>query len=316
MDLPKWISLLSEAFSPGRIKQNADLSAYTTMHFQVTADMLFEARTRDEFVKIVQFSITHSIPFLIIGGGSNIAFIRNHVFGLVIRNMYQELSIGLENSSGIEITVSSGYPMARLVAETVQKGFSGFEYHLGLPGTVGGAIYMNSKWTKPLTYVGDRLVYAWIIDAQAQEKKVDHDYFQFAYDFSILQRTKEIVIDVQFRVHKEDPAILKKRAAEALAYRKSTQPMGIATCGCFFQNISTEDAHKAQVPTTSAGYLIDHAGLKGYHVGGFKVSDKHANFIVNTGSGNPDDLVRLLADIQKSVYDKYGIVLKEEVVRY
>ena len=93
---------------------------------------------------------------------------------------------------------------------------------------------MNSKWTKPPTYFGDDLLYAYLIDEKAEVKKVGREYFQFAYDYSILQKTREIVLEGIFQLGKADPKILREKAAFALDYRKKTQPYGIASSGCFF----------------------------------------------------------------------------------
>jgi UDP-N-acetylmuramate dehydrogenase len=204
--------------------------------------------------------------------------------------------------------------MSLVVRETVQEGLSGFEYHMGLPGTLGGAIYMNSKWTKNLSYAGDNLISAQITDREGNERTVDRDYFEFAYDYSILQKTGEIFLEGIFRLHKEDPAILDERAKGAQAYRKETQPFGVATGGCFFQNISDAEKEKLNLPTKSAGYLVDKSGLKGFQIGAFQVSTKHANFIINTGNGTPEDLHKMLNHIKKTVKEKYGVDLKEEVI--
>ena len=173
---------------------------------------------------------------------------------------------------------------------------------------------MNSKWTKPPTYFGDDLLYAYLIDEKAEVKKVDREYFQFAYDYSILQKTHEIVLEGIFQLGKADPKILREKAAFALDYRKKTQPYGIASSGCFFRNITEDQKNKLKLSTTSAGYLIDQAGLKGRTIGNFYVSPLHANFIINRGGGKSEDLVRLLDLIRGEVEKKFGVKLEEEVI--
>lgn len=306
------IALIRKKTPRVRIQEQADLSPYTTLHMKAAADILVEVTTREDLVLLIQLLIQESVPYKMLGGGSNVAITHGKLPSITIRNMYQQIRFISEDEISADIIVSSGYPMARLVVETSAKGLSGFEYHLGLPGTVGGALYMNSKWTKPMTFVGDSLIKAWIISPNGEEKIVNKEYFRFAYDYSYLQETKETIIEAQFHLSKEKPEILQQRAHDALAYRKATQPMGVATSGCYFQNISEEEAKKAKVPTKSAGYMIDHAGLKGYRVGGFSISTMHANFIINDGNGNPDDLRQLVSDIKKTVFDRFGITLKTE----
>lgn len=297
-----------------RIQKQKDLSPYFTLRAKTSAEYYIEAESREDIIKAVTITAKHGIPLFILGGGSNTIVLKDMIHGLVLRNRYMKMEILTEEKEYAEVLFSSGYPMSRVVNETVKKGFEGFEYHLGLPGTLGGGIYMNSKWTKNLSYIGDNLISATLVDQEGNEKKVDREYFQFTYDFSILQKTGEIVLEAVFKLMKEDPAVLEKRSKDALAYRKETQPFGVATGGCFFQNISDEEKEAHHLPTKSAGYLIDKAGLKGKQIGGFKISDKHANFVINTGNGSPEDLHKMLEFIRSTIKEKYGVDLKEEVI--
>ncbi len=304
--------LLKKQFGD-RLKKDFDLSPYFTLKMKTRAEFYIEASSIDEWQEIVRMTAENHVPLFILGGGSNIAVLKNVIPGLVVRNRYMRKEVISETDEYIDVLFSSGYPMSLVVKETTEAGWSGFEYHLGLPGTLGGAIYMNSKWTKPMTYVGDTLLTGTIIDRQGNVRTEQKEYFSFAYDYSKLQDTKEIFMEGVFRLRKEDSSVLKKRAQEALAYRKETQPFGVATGGCFFQNISQEEKESHNLQTTSAGYLIDHAGLKGKRIGGFVVSDKHANFVVNTGDGTPEDLNSILQLIKETVKEKFGVELKEEV---
>jgi len=305
--------ILSEKLGK-EVTPQKDISPYITMRTRVMAEYFVEVDTREELIKAVQLAHELKIPFFLFGGGSNLAILKNVIPGLVIRNLYSKKEIVYSDSDHTDILFSSGYPMSRVVTETVKDGLEGFEYHLGLPGSIGGAIYMNSKWTKPVSYVGDHLISAVLMDHEGNTKTVDRPYFHFAYDYSILQETKEILIEGVFRLKHEDPEILRVRSQESLAYRKATQPFGVATSGCFFQNISPEEKERLGLTTASAGYLIDHAGLKGRQIGAYIVSDKHANFVINQGNGTPEDLQKLLSLIKLTVKEKYGVDLKEEVL--
>ncbi|QQS43771.1 UDP-N-acetylmuramate dehydrogenase [Candidatus Roizmanbacteria bacterium] len=304
--------LLTKQFGD-RLKKDFDLSPYFTLKMKTRAEFYIEASSIDEWREIARVTLENDIPLFILGGGSNIAVLKNVIPGLVVRNRYMRKEVISETDEYIDVLFSSGYPMSLVVKETTESGWSGFEYHLGLPGTLGGAIYMNSKWTKPVTYVGDTLLTGTIMNKQGNVRTEQKEYFSFAYDYSKLQDTKEIFLEGVFRLRKEDSSVLKMRAQEALAYRKETQPFGVATGGCFFQNISQEEKESHNLQTTSAGYLIDHAGLKGKRIGGFVVSDKHANFVINTGDGTPEDLNSILQLIKETVKEKFGVELKEEV---
>lgn len=297
-----------------RLKQNKDLSPYFTLRTKTTAQYYLEAESKGDIVNAIRITSEENIPLFMLGGGSNTAVVSNIIQGLVLRNMYKKMEVVNDTSEYVDVLFSSGYSMSMVVRETVRAGYSGFEYHMGLPGTLGGAIYMNSKWTKNLSYAGDSLITAQLVDKNGIEKTVGRDYFEFAYDFSILQKTGEILLEAVFRLTKDDPEILNNRAQSALAYRHETQPFGVATGGCFFQNISDAERDSLNLPTKSAGYLVDKAGLKGFTIGGFQVSDKHANFIINKGDGTPEDLAKMLSHIRNTVKDKFGVELREEVV--
>ena len=287
-----------------KIESNKELIQFNTLRTSAIAEYFLEARTREDLIEGKKFALKNKLPLFILAGGSNLAIIKDKIKGLVIKNSYKELKIIKETEKDILLSVSSGYPVPLLVSETVSKGYEGFEYHKGLPGTVGGAIYMNSKWTKPTSYFGDSLVAGYLIDNQGKIKKVDKDYFKFGYDYSILQKTGEIVLEAVFKLTKTNPKILLERARSAFEYRKKTQPMGMATSGCFFRNVNGR----------SVGQMIDKVGLKGFEVGDFYVSPIHANFIINRGHGKSEDLLKLVRMIKEKVKNKFGVELKEEVI--
>ncbi|MFA6532796.1 MAG: UDP-N-acetylmuramate--L-alanine ligase [Patescibacteria group bacterium] len=286
------------------IEKNKDLVQFNTLKTSTIAEYFLEAKNREDLIEGKIFSLKNKLPLFILAGGSNLAIIKDKIDGLILKNSYKQLKILRETDKDVLISVSSGYAVSLLVNDTVNKGFQGFEYHKGLPGTVGGAVYMNSKWTKPVSYFGENLEYAYLIDDRGQDKKVDKDYFKFAYDYSILQKTKEILLEAVFLLKKVDPQILKSRAEIAFEYRKKTQPMGEKTSGCFFKNVNGK----------SAGQMIDQAGLKGFAVGDFFVSQIHANFIINRGKGQSKDLLKLVKIIKEKVRQKFGVKLEEEVI--
>lgn len=286
------------------IEKNKELKLFNTLRTTSIAEYFLEAKTRKDLIEGKKFAIEKKLPIFILAGGSNLAIVKDKIDGLIIKNSYKELKILKETNEDVLLSVSSGYPVSLLVNETVSKGYEGFEYQKGLPGTVGGAIYMNSKWTRPLSYFGDSLVEAYLVDSTGKIKKVGRDYFKFGYDYSILQKTGEIVLEVVFKLKKTDPKILEERAQTAFEYRKQTQPMGVKTSGCFFKNVDGK----------SAGQMIDQTGLKGFSVGDFFVSPIHANFIINRGHGQSKDLLELVKIIKEKVKAKFGVELKEEVI--
>jgi len=304
INLKSQISNLKSKSQILNLKKNVDISHYLTLRNHVRAEYFFEAKTREDLIEVKKYSLENNIQPFILGGGSNLAITKSKLSGLIVKNSYVDLKVLKDNIDKVIVSISSGYPVSLLVAKSIQFGWSGFEYHQGLPGTVGGAIYMNSKWTKPMTYFGDNLLYAYLIDEKGRVKKVNQSYFRFAYDYSILQKTNEIILEGIFELKKDSQEKIKERAKLALDYRKKTQPFGVSSSGCFFRNPGK----------ISAGYLIDKAGLKGFSIGDYFVSPIHANFIINKGNGKREDLIKLLSIIKEKVKNKFGIELKEEVI--
>jgi UDP-N-acetylmuramate dehydrogenase len=294
--------------------QDHDITYLTTMKTRVVAAWYAEAENEQDLIDAVLFAQKKHLPYVILGGGSNTVIVTPRLEAVVIKNRSQLLEVVTETDAYVDVRVSSGYAMPRLVKTCIERGWEGLEYHKGLPGTVGGAVYMNSKWTNPLCYVGDVVHTARLLMENGDLKTVDRAYFDFAYDYSVLHKTHEILLDVVFRLGKTDSAVLEQRAAQALAHRDQTQPKSTHTCGCMFQNITPEQAAQIGVTTQSAGNLIDLSGMKGKQRGSFVVSTQHANFIIDEqGSGNPADLLQLIQDVKNAVRTKFGIDLKEEV---
>lgn len=304
-----FLNELEAQLGPGRIKTNVHLAPYTTFKVGGPAEYYFEAQSDDDIVKAIKTAHSLDLSVTIFGGVSNVVISDAGIKGLIIRNQNSSKKIIEETDDSVLLQVSSGYSMTRLAKETADNGWSGLEYHIGLPGTLGGAIYMNSKWYLNLgkerkeVYAGDPLVKAMIVSPNGEATVVDRAYFKFGYDYSILQETKEILLWGQFRLKKVALEISQGHARDSLDYRKATQPMGVPSSGCYFKNVNGE----------SVGKMIDELGLKGHSIGGAQISDKHANFIINTGGATSHDVKQLVEFIKTKVKEKYNIDLEEEV---
>lgn len=317
------ISSLKNELGENRIKVNEPMSLHTTFKIGGPAEYYFEAHVVEEIVSAVRFAKKHGISFFVVGGGSNMIVSDRGIKGLVIKNNCRRFEVlGLtgkvkNQKIGVDkamVFAESGVIMNQLVRYTIDQGLGGLEYQLGLPGTVGGGVYMNSNFPRKGVYVGDVLSKATLLTPEGEIKEVSHDYFHFAYDKSILQTTGEIVLSVVFGLKPLEKKELWARGTEALEYRVSTQPKG-ASAGCTFRNISTDEALRVPTPATitSAGYLIDKAGLKGKRVGDAMISDMHANFILNMGQAKAEDVVGLVRLIKEEVYKKFSVHLALEV---
>lgn len=305
--------------------QHVPLAPFTTFKIGGPADFFYEARSVDELSDAIIKARGLEVPVTIIGGGSNMLIGDGGIRGLVIKNNTGAITIrGMkgtfergETKGSVFVEADSGVVFNKIVRFTVEEGLGGLEAHLGLPGTVGGAIFMNSKWTKPESYVGDAVYQVTILTPQNEIKVVDRSYLRFAYDTSIIQKTRDIVLRVVFALTPEDKDALWKIANQSISYRRESQPQGVKSPGCTFRNISSSQAVTAATPnhTTSAGFLLDHAGLKGKSVGDAQISPIHANFIINNGNARASDVVTLIELARSKVKEQFGVELQEEIVR-
>lgn len=308
-----------------RLKENEPLARYTTFKIGGSADLYYEAKTVEELTIVVSIARKNGIGVFVIGGGSNILISDNGVRGLVVKNSTNHIIIrgakGMikrqQSQRIVYVEVDSGVMINTLVRYTIEEGLQGLEMHLGLPGTVGGALYMNSKWTKPAGYVGDALYQATIVTPKGDVTVVPTSYFHFGYDQSSIQHTGDIVTKAVFALNRDDPSVLWETANASIAYRRETQPQGVFSPGCTFKNMSKAQALSIPTPnhTTSAGFLLDNAGLKGYTVGDAQISPIHANFIINLGNATSQDVIAVIEYARKAVEQQFGVRLEEEIVR-
>lgn len=316
-------SIIINSLGSDRLKFDEPLSKHTYFKIGGPADLLYEAKTSEELKTAVQTAIMHKIPYLVIGGGSNILVTETGFRGLVIKN--RSSSIILKGfAGGVDkgkldlkeaiVQSDSGVPANLLIRYTLDQGLSGLEEMLGLPGSVGGAVYNNSHHLDKL--FGDHIVEVEAISADGEIKKYTQKELQFDYDYSIFHKTKEIVLSATFQLKRGDKDALWEIANSAVKRRATTQPLGIPSSGCMFKNIPLADAMRLGTPDTtqSVGYLLDKAGLKGLAVGGASVSQVHANFIVNDGTATSKDVLALIEDIRHKVKAKYGVDLELEVI--
>lgn len=304
---------LQDEFGDIKVSCNEPMSLHTTFKIGGTAEYYINADKSEDIIKAVVMARAHNLPVFILGGGSNVIISDQGLKGIVVKNNCRRFYI-VRTSKKPLIFAESGVLMNQLVRFTIEHGLGGLEYQLGLPGTVGGAIFMNSNFPRKGSYVGDVLYKATVITKKGEVKELDNAYFQFGYDKSILQETGEILLSATFKLKQQDKEVLYKRGMEALRYRNETQPKGLSA-GCTFRNISIGEAKEIPTPEniTSAGYLIDRAGLKGKRIGGAMVSDLHANFILNVGNAKAKDVLSLVDLIKHEVLKKFGVHLYLEV---
>jgi len=291
-----------------RVKPFVPLSPMTTFHIGGPAEMFVEVETEDELAKAVVFAHQEKIPFLLLGGGSNLVVSDRGVSGLVIRNKASDRKL-VDPEKGF-MTFSSGIPLWDLVETAQKNGLTGLESFAGIPGTLGGAIYGNAgAYGKS---IGDVLVGAEIMTFDGRICQMNNNFFDFSYRSSILKKAPFLVLNATFKLAKGDPQEIKAQMDDILAQRKAKHPPEeVGSAGSFFKNLDPKPGEKRR---QAAGELLDQAGAKSLSVGGASVYPKHANFIVNYGKATADDVKSLAALMKQKVIEKFGITLHEEVI--
>jgi UDP-N-acetylmuramate dehydrogenase len=308
MNRDRFETLIGTAVPGDRITRDAPLAPLTTFKVGGTADWLIDARSEDELRAALAIAAGAGQPVTILGGGSNVLVSDAGVRGLVIRVRPMEIS----QPAPDRVRADAGLTINGLVRWTIGRGIAGLEAWAGTPGTVGGAIYGNAHFGG--RNIGDLVAAARVISPQGEARTLPAAEMAFGYDTSRLQRTREILLWAEFVAGAGDPDALRGVARASLAHRKQTQPLDTPSAGCIFQN---PDPARDRVPDgipPSAGALVDRAGLKGSRLGAAKVSDAHANFIVNEGGASAADIRALIDRCKAAVRERFGVALREEIV--
>ena len=291
-----------------RVRHQVPLAPLTTFKVGGPAEWLVETRTSEEIVTALTLADQAGVSVTVLGGGSNVLVADTGLQGLVIRPRGGTIARIDECSVRAEAAVT----INGLVRWTILHACAGLEAWAGTPGTVGGAIFGNAHFGGRL--IGDLVESVRVVSRGRRVYDVPAAEMGFGYDRSRLQASGEIVLSVVFRVSPGDPPALRETARQSLAYRKRTQPLDTPSAGCIFQN---PEPGRDTVPDGmpwSAGALVDRAGLKGYAVGGARISPTHGNFIVNDGTATARDIRQLIDRCRQVVRDRFGVELLEEIV--
>lgn len=288
------------------LEKNKPLAPFTTYRIGGPADFFIEVHNIDELLHALSETRRSQIPFFLLGCGANILITDKGFRGLVIRNLADKVTF-LNNN---RVSVESGAIIANLIEQCRDRSLSGLEHFVGIPSTIGGAIWQNLHFLSPTrehtVSIGEIVHSSRILTEEGQISDVDVDYFQFGYDTSILQIRKDVVLDVTLQLCPGLKEEIQGIMDSNIAWRNAKQPSleEYPSCGSVFKKIKD----------IGAGRLIEQAGLKGVRIGGAEVSKKHANFIVNTGSATANDVFQLIKYVQKEVKRKLGYMLETEIM--
>ena len=287
---------------PGlKVKRDEPLARYTTMKIGGPADYFLDADARPALAQALKLLSARRVPFCLLGKGSNVLVSDRGVRGAVIRlgDDFKRADWREEGGRAF-VEVGAAYAMTQLVREAARRGLGGLEFAEGIPGSVGGALYMNAgAYGSEMEKIVERVEGA---TPSGEAIAFERAALKFTYRDSHLP-PGTIVTVVTMRLEKKDPAEVSTKVRELVTRRKSSQPAGFPNSGSMFRN----------PPGDFAGRLIEAAGWKGRRIGQAQISDRHANFIVNHGSATAADVRALMDGARAEVKSKFSVELVPEV---
>lgn len=283
----------------GRVLVNESLARYTTMKIGGPADILIVPKHVAGIEKTLQLVKQYKTKWTVIGRGSNLLVSDQGIEGVVIR-----LGEGLDHLEveKHKVRVGSGYPLIKLSTLLSRQGLAGLEFASGIPGSVGGAVYMNAGAHK--SDISSVLSKALILFEDGTIAWLTNKELEFSYRSSVLQTKRPgIVLEAEFQLQAGKREEIVRSMQNNKDYRRETQPWNHPCAGSIFRN---------PIPHF-AGDLVEKAGLRGYRIGGAQISEMHGNFIVNTGGASAQDVLSLIELIKHTIKDKFDVDMHTEV---
>ena len=275
------------------------MAKHTSFRIGGPADVLAQPGNEAELAELLKRAAHHAVPVTLVGNGSNLLVRDKGIRGLVIKlsNLFSSITV-----AGNVLTFGSGISLAMASKKAASLSLSGLEFAVGIPGTIGGAVYMNAgaydgEMAKVVTSVQ-------VMDRQGQSSQLKADELDFAYRHTALQNSGLIVTSVTVSLQPGEAESIKAKMDDFSQRRIAKQPLELPSAGSMFK----------RPVGYFAGTLIEQTGLKGYTVGGAQVSTKHAGFVVNVGGATAKDVLQLISDVQDRVLAAQGVQLEPEVL--
>ena len=275
------------------------MTKHTSFHIGGPAELMAQPQSEAELQSLLLKAAEAAVPVTLVGNGSNLLVRDKGIRGLVIKlgSMLRDIKV-----SGNMLTFGSGVSLAQASKKAAELGLSGMEFAVGIPGSIGGAVYMNAG-----AYDGEMskvVKSVRVMDAAGEVSELSAGELDFGYRHSALQGSGKIVTSVTVELAAGDKQAIAEKMADFSNRRITKQPLELPSAGSMFK----------RPPGYFAGTLIDQTGLKGYTVGGAQVSTKHAGFVVNIGGATAADVLQLISDVQAKVFAAHGVHLEPEVL--
>lgn len=300
-------------FSVMQIHENELMSKHTSFKVGGSARYFAKTECMNDLKVALDFAQERGLPYFILGNGTNL-LVSDKGFDAVVITLAGEFSEIVDLGNGA-FKVGAATPLGRFARNAMKLGFAGIHKLAGIPGTLGGAIYMNAG-----AYgqeIGTCCTAVTVLESDGNAREYAASECEFGYRQSIFQKLGETIVSATFQL----PAAsaegktaddLEAELAECMAKRKASQPLNMPNAGSTFKRLEHGSADMPQ--QIAPGYYIEQAGLKGYRIGGAEVSTVHANFIVNAGGATAADIKQLSEFVQQKVAEKFGIQLKREII--
>jgi UDP-N-acetylmuramate dehydrogenase len=283
----------------GKVEFNHSIAPYTTYHLGGEAGAFVEPQTVQDLAELLRCLTHASVPYLMLGGGSNVLFADEGFRGAVIRlgRGFQGLHI-----EGDRVRAKAGTKLVTVLAKAREAGLGGVEFFAGIPGTIGGAVVGNAGAKK--AWIGPTVEELSIVTPHGAVKNLKKADYSYGYRNSSLKLSGNVLVEVVLKLKKEPKDAIEKKVKEYFKVRRGKQPRIEKNAGSVFKNPEGN----------FAGRLTESVGLKGFKVGGARVSEVHANFIINEGTATAHDVVGVMREIQKRVWAEYQIRLEPEIL--
>jgi UDP-N-acetylmuramate dehydrogenase len=279
------------------VRRDEPMAMHTWFQLGGAAEYFAEPRDPDELIGLIRRCREHDVPMRVIGSGSNVLVRDEGVSGVVLR-LFEADFTNIQVDGPI-ITAGCGAKLGRLVTTAVQAGLAGLEMLVGIPGRVGGALHGNTG--TPAADIGQYTVEATVVTHAGEVLQRQRDDMAFSYRQSSLDEL--VILSAKLELEEDDSEELARRMQKQWIVKKAHQPMGHQCAGCVFRNPRG----------TTAGELIEQAGLKGTRIGGAVVSDRHANFIIAEPEATSQDVLRLIELVRTQVSERLGVDLETEI---
>lgn len=292
---------LENIISKDLIKTNEPMKNHTSFKIGGPAEIYIKITSIEELQKVLEFAKKENIKITILGNGSNVLVSDKGIKGIVIKTNLKDINIENKDSKNVEVTVSDAVPIGFLAQKFLKEEITGFEELSGIPGTIGGAILMNAGAHGK--EIKDIVTEVTAMDYNGKIFNFTNEEAEFTYRHSKFSNGEYIILQAKMLLQKGSKEEIKAKMDEYAQYRKEKQPIEYPSAGSTFKRGTDFITAK----------LIDEAGLKGYSIGGAKVSEKHAGFIINTGDATAKDVLDLARYVTDKVYEKFGKKIEFEI---